>query len=603
MSDRLTREFRAQLTTTVESALRRILFEIMNIFENSLHDHRMELAQRGEEVAQLKIKLQSSEIRLKDSKCGHDGEEDKNTDQEEREPEPFLPVSEQTFEVPEIDFEVPADWCAPLGCETVIKQEEVVCPSVRLRQLYIPLQPVHLTQREVDNQITPEKKRGRRDFSSEGQRPTRHRWEIHKQEEAQHSPVRNITADHRKHPSGLRGKAKGFKGRNKECPEKEQESPMRKRRGKSNCTANEADSMEGQCDAEGMYACGFCHKEFGTSFGHRVHLRTHLKCSGCKKKFQSLSVLKSHGLICKKLNSKKNKGASTKPSQSQPDEEKRTAAIEEWEDASLDKQNKPSKKHGSTRIHRCSYCKKQFHTLSKLNGHLRLHTGETPFPCRICPKKFHAAQALKVHVQRIHKGRLDSTEKSGGVSWTAPLDGTEDDPPPLPLPSDQLQSIKTESTSLPSSNPPSPETPEEKEKQHNQHSRLLLKWHTMGTRCDEGYICLVCQKISRNKYMLMEHFRIHTGEKPLRCNVCPAKFRCRSQLSLHRRKCGIMIQCDKCEKNFSTKVKYNRHMQREHRNWTHFCKICGKGFLMNGWLLNHMRLHDQKDSVFESSVC
>lgn len=105
MSDRLTREFRAQLTTTVESALRRILFEIMNIFENSLHDHRMELAQRGEEVAQLKIKLQRSEIRFKDSKCGHDGEEDKNTDQEEREPEPFLPVSEQTFEVPEIDFE------------------------------------------------------------------------------------------------------------------------------------------------------------------------------------------------------------------------------------------------------------------------------------------------------------------------------------------------------------------------------------------------------------------------------------------------------------------------------------------------------------------
>lgn len=105
MSDRLTREFRAQLTTTVESALRRILFEIMNIFENSLHDHRMELAQRGEEVAQLKIKLQRSEIKLKDSKCGHDGEEDKNTDQEEKEPEPFLPVSEQTFEVPEIDFE------------------------------------------------------------------------------------------------------------------------------------------------------------------------------------------------------------------------------------------------------------------------------------------------------------------------------------------------------------------------------------------------------------------------------------------------------------------------------------------------------------------
>lgn len=371
---------------------------------------------------------------------------------------------------------------------------------------------------------------------------------------------------------------------------------MRKRREKGNCTANEADSMECQYYAEGMYACGFCHKEFGTSFGHKVHLRTHLKCSGCKKKFRSPSVLKSHSLICKKLNSKKTKVESTEPMESQPDEEERTAPSEEQEDASLDKQNKPSKKHGSTRMHHCSYCKKQFHTLSKLNGHVCLHTGETPFPCRICPKKFHGAQALKVHIQRIHKGQLDSTEKSGGVSWTAPLDGTEDDPPPSPLPSDQLQQpIKTEYTSLLSSNPPSPESPEEKEKQHNQHSRLLLKWHTMGTQCDKGYSCLVCQKISRTKYMLMEHFRIHTGEKPLKCEVCPAKFRCRSQLSLHRRKCGIMIQCDKCEKNFSTKVKYNRHMQREHRNWTHFCKICGKGFLIKGRLQNHMRLHDQKD--------
>lgn len=84
------------------------MFEIMNIFENSLHDHRMELAQKGEEVAQLKIKLQTSEIRLKDSKCGSDGEEDKTTaptDQVEREPEAFLPASEQPFEIPEIDFE------------------------------------------------------------------------------------------------------------------------------------------------------------------------------------------------------------------------------------------------------------------------------------------------------------------------------------------------------------------------------------------------------------------------------------------------------------------------------------------------------------------
>ena len=84
------------------------MFEIMNIFDNSLHDYRMELAQKGEEVARLKIKLQRLEITLKDSKCGGDGEEDKTTtltDHLKREPEAFPLASEQTPEIPEIDFE------------------------------------------------------------------------------------------------------------------------------------------------------------------------------------------------------------------------------------------------------------------------------------------------------------------------------------------------------------------------------------------------------------------------------------------------------------------------------------------------------------------
>lgn len=44
---------------------------------------------------------------------------------------------------------VPDDWCAPLGCEVLTKQEEGIGPSVRLHQLYIPLWPVHLTKQEL----------------------------------------------------------------------------------------------------------------------------------------------------------------------------------------------------------------------------------------------------------------------------------------------------------------------------------------------------------------------------------------------------------------------------------------------------------------------
>lgn len=428
------------------------------------------------------------------------------------------------------------------------------------------------------------------DSSSAGHIPPKRRWSLHNQtKEAQHSPVRNNTV-----AVSLRGRPKGFKGRKKRSPGREKESPLRSRREKIKSTANQSDSTESQCDAEEMYACRYCDKEFGTQFGYKVHLRTHLKCSGCKKKFPYPSVLKSHIPSCYKLKLAKSKRGTAKPSKSAPDEENGTAPAEKQEDA--------TQKHGSTRKHRCTFCKKLFRTQSKLNGHVRLHTGETPFACRMCPKKFHGTRALKVHIQRVHKGQVD--EKTDVFSWTAPLDITEGDQPHSPAPSDQPQlTIKTKSESLtPSPNPPSPGSPGEKGKKLNPRRSVDSKWHTMGTSCDKGYMCLVCQKISRNKQMLIEHFCIHTGEKPLKCEHCPAKFRFRSQLNRHRRKCGSMIQCDKCEKTFATKAKYNKHVQSHHRNWVCFCKICGKGFLVEKRLQNHIKRHDQNDLCLDSSV-
>lgn len=88
------------------------MFEIMKIFEHSIHDHQMELAHKGEEIAQLKTKLQRTEIRL--TECVHEGDgggvtknlgETTQTDQLEKQPEGVLNAKEQPSEVPEIDFE------------------------------------------------------------------------------------------------------------------------------------------------------------------------------------------------------------------------------------------------------------------------------------------------------------------------------------------------------------------------------------------------------------------------------------------------------------------------------------------------------------------
>lgn len=46
---------------------------------------------------------------------------------------------------------VPDDWCAPLGCESLTNKEEVICPSIRLRRLSIPLWHIPLIKTEVCN--------------------------------------------------------------------------------------------------------------------------------------------------------------------------------------------------------------------------------------------------------------------------------------------------------------------------------------------------------------------------------------------------------------------------------------------------------------------
>lgn len=149
MADYLSRACRLQLTTAMENLIRTAVFEISQIFEDSLHDHQVELARKGEEIAYLKVKLQRAELRLKEVSASIGTDQSLNPSFESprasEEPAPH-----QSSTVPEIDFEVPDDWCVPLGSENVNKQENP-CPSVRLRQFTIPLFPIPLKHEVIDS--------------------------------------------------------------------------------------------------------------------------------------------------------------------------------------------------------------------------------------------------------------------------------------------------------------------------------------------------------------------------------------------------------------------------------------------------------------------
>lgn len=109
MSEILLRKLRAQVTIAMDATLRKAAFEIMSIFENTLTDHKRELSEKEEMVAQLKLKLQVAELRLKDLQAEGPSTAAANETQAILEIVPDVPnevpVEKEIVPAPEIDFE------------------------------------------------------------------------------------------------------------------------------------------------------------------------------------------------------------------------------------------------------------------------------------------------------------------------------------------------------------------------------------------------------------------------------------------------------------------------------------------------------------------
>ncbi|XP_026185601.1 zinc finger protein 189-like isoform X2 [Mastacembelus armatus] len=396
MSNILTEGFRTQLSEAMDSILRNAVFEIMKIFENSLHEHQMALVQKGEEIVQLQIKLQKAEIKMVERECGDDkGVAINETEiiEIKRKPEYVLNTCGETLDTPEIDFEVPDDWCAPLGCETLIKQDDDVCPSVRLRPLSIPLWHIPDVKEVVDRDV---------DFQEQIKSFRRSSRGSSLNKKQKHTQKRNLPTDSSN--TVLRRRLKNLTG-------KEQELESKK-----------------------MYTCKFCKKVFDTPFGRSVHVRSHKRCKGCRKDFPFPSILKSHQATCKKLRKLLARKAvlTNSPKPEHFVEEKPIAPSKKQEEksplAASDLGEPSVQNDGFTITHSCAFCNKTFRTNFRLEEHIRVHTGETPYSCSMCPKKFHSNHSFKNHMTRIH---ADQVPSNGDLAWTKPLEDIEDNPEDL----------------------------------------------------------------------------------------------------------------------------------------------------------------------------
>ncbi|XP_008276528.1 zinc finger protein 84-like [Stegastes partitus] len=567
MSDYLTRGFRAQLTTTMDAVLRKAVFEVMTIFENTLYDHQMEMAQKGEEIAQLKIKLQTAELRLKDLEIGGNKGAETNktrTNPTQRQPDALRDAPAQTSNVPEIDFEVPDDWCAPLGSETLTKRGHNICPIVRLRRLSIPVSHVPIHKHEVadyDMNFCQKKnnnygrKSKRISTLKERNKHTEDRKLRTRGQGARRAPMRNdmkiLLLDINQDSSALTS-FQGLKRGMRSLTGEEQENTANSKREQKRSAATESKSTEEKTvknDEKMTYSCKICKKIFDTKFGRNIHANSHRRCQGCKKPFRLLSALRCHKTSCKKLKQLLEKEAARAPKTSCDEEEtpgpskKQTITENKGTPSSSNHDELPTQGHEATNRYSCTYCNKKFNFRSRCLQHMRVHTGEKPFSCSVCSMEFRLKQSLKQHMERRHKGHMNSIDRNGEPG---PVEGNETNR------EDLIASSKGKSQGINNNNEVCRQGSTDKNS----------RWQTMGERHQDGFICLVCREFFKSKNILIEHYRIHTGEKPIKCEKCPAKFPAKSQLYIHKKTCSFPVtplKDEKCERSIDTEATVHTH--------------------------------------------
>ncbi|KAK3103664.1 hypothetical protein FSP39_020854 [Pinctada imbricata] len=127
-----------------------------------------------------------------------------------------------------------------------------------------------------------------------------------------------------------------------------------------------------------------------------------------------------------------------------------------------------------------------------------------------------------------------------------------------------------------------------------------------------------CDKSFTTRGNLKRHEQYHKGERPFKCDVCDKTFTESKTLKVHQRvhtgdrpfkgrKIELILRfhyrCDLCDMAFTQSNALQSHKAAKHsKQKEHLCELCGEGFILKSMLRTHMKKHSE-DKQFMCDSC